>query len=292
MEESILTKVLLPFALFIIMFGMGLSLVIDDFKRVLIFPKAVFIGMFNQLLFLPMLGLGLASLIPLQPEHAIGLMIIAAAPGGVTSNLFTHLAKGDTALSITLTAISSTVTLFTIPFIVNFSLMKFSATSTEIYLDPVKTMAQIFAITILPVSIGMLVRAKQPAFATSSEKGFKTFSGVFLFLIVIAAILKERAHIVESFIAVGPATFALNAISMLFGFATASFLLSDRRQGISISMESGIQNGTLGILIAATMLENPAMAIPPAIYSLVMFINGFIAIRLFARQGNTLKETA
>lgn len=287
MEESILTKVLLPLALFIIMFGMGLSLVVDDFKRVLLYPKAVLIGMFNQLLFLPVLGLGLASLIPLQPEHAVGLMIIAAAPGGVTSNLFTHLANGDTALSITLTAISSTITLFTIPFIVNFSLMKFFATSTEIYLDPVKTMAQIFAITILPVTIGMIVKVKQPAFATASEKGFKTFSGVFLLLIVVAAILKERSHIVESFIAVGPATFALNAVSMLFGFATASFLLSDRKQGISISMESGIQNGTLGILIAATMLENPAMAIPPAIYSLVMFLNGFIAIRLFAKGDKT-----
>ena len=284
MEESILTKILLPLSLFIIMIGMGLSLVPQDFKRVLLYPKAVFLGLLNQMIFLPLIGYGLVTQFSLKPEHAVGIMVLAACPGGVTSNLFTHLAKGDTALSITLTAISSSITLFSIPLIVNFSLSQFMGQNTSIQLDPIKTMVQIFAITVFPVAIGMFINNKKPDLAKRSENGFKIFSALLLFLIVIAAILKERNHLLESFAAVGLICILLNLSSMGLGFFSSYFLLHDKKQGICISIESGIQNGTLGILIAATMLENPAMAIPPAIYSLVMFLTGFISIYVFGRM--------
>lgn len=284
MEESILTKVFLPASLFIIMLGMGMNLVIDDFKRVLLYPKAVFIGLFLQLILLPLVGFGLVNVFSMRPEHAVGIMILAACPGGVTSNLITHLSRGSTALSITLTAISSTVTLITIPLIVNYSLKFFMGETQPIQLPVLQTMLQIFIITILPVSIGMVIRKLLPAIAHKADSPVRIFSTVLFMLIIFAAILKERDHIVESFVMAGPAALSLNLITMLLGFSAGFYLLSDLRQSISISIESGIQNGTLAIFIAATLLQDPPMAVPPAIYSLIMFITGFIAIRIFSQM--------
>lgn len=284
MEESVLTKYFLPLSLAIIMIGMGLGLVIEDFKRIALYPKAVFVGLMNQLIILPIVAFLIAKTFPLSPEHAVGLMILAVCPGGVTSNLITHLARGSVALSITLTAFSSTITLLTIPFLVNLSLSHFLSRSEMIQLPVFETMAQIIVITFIPIVIGMVIRKKYPNFARKAEAIVRKASGFLLAIIVIAAIIKERHQVVDMFTLVGPAALTLNLSMMAVGLATGWYLLHDLRQSVCISIETGIQNGTLGIMIAATLLQEPAMAIPPAIYSLIMFLVGFVAIYVFSRM--------
>ena len=284
MEASILTTVLLPLALFIIMLGMGLSLVVGDFKRVFQFPKAAAIGLVNQLIMLPLIGYLFATYTGLTPELAVGLMILAACPGGVTSNLISHLSKGDTALSISLTAISSTVSIITIPLIINFSMEHFLS-ADQIVKPPTKDIVlQIIAITILPVSIGMVIRKKSEAFALRMDKPVRIFSGVFLLLIIVAAVIKERQVLVDYFGAVWMATLGLNLATMLLGFMSAKLLRLSLRQSITISIESGIQNGTLALVIATTILHNSQMSITPAIYSLLMFGTGGFMIAYFGKR--------
>ena len=288
MEESFLTSVGLPVALGIIMLGMGLALVPDDFKRVLKYPGPVFLGLANQMILLPIIGFAVASGFPLMPDHAVGIMILAACPGGVTSNLFCHLARGNTALSITLTAISSTLSVLTVPLIVNFALEHFlppgAGETGAVQLPVFKTIGQIFVITVIPVALGMMLRHFRPALSHKSERPVRILSTLLLVAIIAAVILKNRHTILDSFISAGPASLVLNVASMALGFLSARLLLSDIRMGVSISMESGIQNGTLGIVIATTMLSSPQMSIPPAIYSLVMFATGFVAVVIFGRM--------
>ena len=286
MENSILTAVFLPIALAIIMLGMGLGLRLEDFKRVLLYPKAVAIGLTNQLILLPIVGFLVVKLFPMSPELAVGLMVLAACPGGVTSNLITHLSKGDIALSITLTAITSTLTLITIPLIVNFSLIHLMGEGASIQLPVGKTMIQILGVTLVPVGIGMLIRSKKPIVADRADRPVRIFSTVVFILIILAAILKERANLVEYFITAGPAALALNVATMLIGYIAAFLFRLNLTQRISITIESGIQNGTLGVMITATLLQNSAMTVAPALYSLIMFLTGFIAIFYFKGKVN------
>jgi len=271
MESSVLTELFLPLALAVIMFGMGLSLTLTDFKRILIYPKAVTIGLFNQIVLLPVIAFLIAKGLGLTPELAVGLMILAACPGGATSNLITHLAKGDSALSITLTAFSSLITVVTIPFIVNFSIGHFIPGGEEQKLEIFGTVVAVLAITIIPVAIGMLVLKKAPSLAQRLEKPFRQFSTVFFVLIVVAAFVKEKDNLVQFFIDAGPATLALNLATLGLGYGIAKLAGLNFRQGLTIAVESGIQNGTLGITIAATLIVNSVMTIPSAIYSLIMF---------------------
>lgn len=271
MESSVLTELFLPLALAVIMFGMGLSLTLTDFKRILIYPKAVTIGLLNQIVLLPVIAFLIAKGLGLTPELAVGLMILAACPGGATSNLITHLAKGDSALSITLTAFSSLITVVTIPFIVNFSIGHFIPGGEEQKLEIFGTVVAVLAITIIPVAIGMLVLKKAPSLAQRLEKPFRQFSTVFFVLIVVAAFVKEKDNLVQFFIDAGPATLALNLATLGLGYGIAKLAGLNFRQGLTIAVESGIQNGTLGITIAATLIVNSVMTIPSAIYSLIMF---------------------
>ncbi len=283
MEESFLTAVGLPVALGIIMLGMGLTLVIDDFKRIVLYPGPVLLGLTNQMVLLPIIGFAVASSFNLEPEHAVGIMILAACPGGVTSNLFAHLARGNTALSITLTALSSSLAVITIPLIVNFGIGEFMGADAK-QIDVLETVLKVIGITILPISIGMLLRHYKPSLSHKAERPVRILSTILLIVIVAGAILQERDIIVDAFKTLGPATLALNVATMLLGFLSARLLLSDIRMGVSISMESGLQNGTLGIAIAAEIIKNSKMALAPAIYSLVMFATGFIAVMIFGRM--------
>ena len=271
MQSSVLTELFLPFSLAVIMFGMGLSLRIEDFKRILIYPKAVGIGLLNQLILLPVLAFGIAKAFQLPPELAVGLMILAVCPGGATSNLITHLAKGDAALSITLTACSSVITVFTIPFLVNYSIGYFIPGGEAQQLEVVGTVVSVLFITLIPVTLGMITLAKAPALAQKWDQPFRKISTVFFVIIVLAAILKERDNLVQYFIEAGPAALALNLSTLALSFAMAKWTGLPFRQGLTIAIESGIQNGTLGITIAATLLVNSVMSIPSAIYSLLMF---------------------
>lgn len=269
-----LSTLVLAVSLMIIMFGMGLSLVVDDFKRIFTSPKAILIGLLNQLILLPIVGFLLVKFIAVPVEIAVGVIILAACPGGATSNLITHLAKGDTALSVSLTAISSFLTLFTIPFVINIGLQMVLGRSTLIQLDVVQTILQVFAIAIIPVVLGMLVRAKREAFAQRMEKVARTASAVVFALVLLGVILKEIDHLVPYFQQAGIIAFILNSCTMLLGLGVARVAKLSFRQGVSISIESGIQNGTLAITIATLLLHNTSYAIAPAVYSLIMFFTG------------------
>lgn len=279
METNYLTDIMLPVSLGIIMLGMGLSLVPDDFKRIVLYPRAAAIGLANQILVLPLVGFGLLWLFGLENLHlAVGIMVLAACPGGPTSNLIAHISKGDTALSITLTAISSLIAVITIPLIVNFSLAWFLQHGEYVPLPVFETIIKLTLITLLPVTIGMFIRAKAINFAKKMDKPVKIISGILLFLIIFAAINTNRDIFVSSFREIGPAALSLNAVMLLIGFITARWARLNLPQSITISIESGIQNGTLGIMIASTLLHNDVMAISPAVYSLIMFMTGGLII--------------
>ncbi len=278
METNYLTDIMLPLSLAIIMLGMGLSLVPFDFKRVALYPKAASIGILNQIIILPLVGFSLLWMFGLKsPELAVGIMILAACPGGPTSNLISHISRGDTALSITLTAISSLVAVITIPLIVNLALAFFMQQGEYIPLPVFRTIIALTLITLVPVGIGMIIRARAINFARKMDKPVKIVSGVLLFLIIFAAIMSNRDIFVSSFTDVGPIALSLNLVMLTVGYMSARFLRLRTPQRITISVESGIQNGTLGITIASALLHNDVMAISPAIYSLIMFMTaGFI----------------
>jgi bile acid:Na+ symporter, BASS family len=275
MQSSVITTVFLPLALGIIMLGLGLSLTIADFRRVVVYPKAVIVGLVCQMAILPVVCFGIARAFGLPGELAVGLMLLAASPGGATANLYSHLAKGDVALNITLTAVNSVLSLFTLPFIVNFAMESFMGAGKAIPLQFDKVI-QVFAIVLIPVAIGMVIRAKAASTAEKLSRPVKIISAVFLVLIVLAAILKDRASLAESFKIVGLAALAFNLISMGVGYFVPRLVGLPERQAIAIGMEIGIHNGTLAIAIATTLLLNNKMSIPPAIYSIIMFVTAAI----------------
>lgn len=276
MESNFLTVVFLPLALFIIMLGMGLGLKLDDFKRIFVEPKAVILGLIAQLIVLPVVGFLLALIFSLPPELAVGLMILAACPGGPTSNIVTYIARGNVALSITLTAISSLITVFTIPLVINQAMQFFMGEGTSLQLPFIKTVIQIAVITLVPVTLGMLLHHYVPRFAAKVEKWVKWISLFFLTLIIVGLLLKERDNVASFFLQVGWVTFALNVSTMILGYVIATLAKLDWDSATAITFEVGIQNGTLAIAIASapTFLNNPTMAIPAAIYSLLMFGTG------------------
>ena len=276
MESSFLTTVFLPLALFIIMLGMGLGLTLADFRRILTEPKGVFLGLIAQLLVLPLIGFALASTLPLTPELAVGVMILAACPGGPTSNLMTYLAQGRVALSITLTAIGSLITVFTIPLVVNAAMAYFMDESATLQLPFMTTVVQIAVITLVPVSLGMLLHHYTPRLAAKVEKQVKWLAMFFLGLVIAGLLLKERANVLSFFLQVGWVTFPLIVLAMAAGYGLARAAKLDRPSATAITIEVGIQNGTLAIAIASApnFLNNSTMAIPAAIYSLIMFFIG------------------
>ncbi|KAA1246843.1 bile acid:sodium symporter family protein [Aquimarina sp. RZ0] len=283
-----ISTIVLASSLVIIMLGMGLSLVINDFKRIFIYPKAILVGLTNQLIIVPLIGFVLATLFPVQPEIAIGIMILAACPGGATSNLISHLANGDIALSVSLTALSSLITIITIPFIVNFALLYFLEEAQTIKLDPVKTITQILVITVIPVSIGMLIRKYNGDFALKMVKPVRIASAIVLALVIIGIAIKEKDNLVFYFKEAGIIALLLNIITMAIGYYSAKLFRVHHKGAISIGIESGIQNGTLAVSIAVVLLKNTSFAVAPAVYSLLMFFTGGIAVYL-GMKSKTLK---
>ncbi|WP_438425585.1 bile acid:sodium symporter family protein [Aquimarina macrocephali] len=285
-----ISTIILALSLIIIMLGMGLSLVVDDFKRIFIYPKAILLGLTNQILILPVLGFALASLFPIQPEIAIGIMILTACPGGPTSNLISHLAKGDIALSVTLTALSSLITILTIPFIINFALLHFLEEGQMIRLNVMTTIIQILVITIIPVGIGMLIRKYNERFALKMAKPVRRASGIVLILVIVGITIKEKDNIVSYFQQAGVVALCLNAITMIVGYYSSRLFRIKDKRAISIAIESGIQNGTLAITIAVVLLKNTSFAVAPAVYSLLMFFTGGVAVYLGIKKSNTQKN--
>lgn len=285
MQQGLATTVFLPIALGIIMFGLGLSLTLADFRRVIVYPKAVAVGLLCQMILLPAICFGLVKLLGLAPELAVGFMLLAASPGGATANLFSHLAKGDVALNITLTAVNSIVSLFTLPFVVNLALFVFMGADKAIPMQLSKVIS-VFAIVLVPVSLGMLVHAKKAELAKRLGKPVKAASVVFLVIVVLAAVLKERANLGTFFAQVGFAALLFNLASMTIGYAVPLVVRLPRRQAIAIGMEIGIHNGTLAIAIAMSplLLDNAKMAVPAAIYSLIMFVTAALFSVVVSRR--------
>lgn len=270
MQSAYITTVIMPFALGIIMLGLGLSLTIDDFKRVVKFPKAVFIGLSCQMILLPVVCFLIAKSFGLPPALAVGLMLLSASPGGATANLYSHLAKGDVALNVTLTAINSLLTIFSIPVIVNLSLNYFMGSEAYIPLQ-FKEVVKVFMIVLVPVAIGMLLNKNFPLLSKKLEKPVKIASVFILAFVIITATVKEKNNVGAYFAQVGLAALTFNLISMLSGYFIPKLFRLPEKQNISIAMEIGIHNGTLAIFIALSALQNTAMAMPAAIYSLMMF---------------------
>jgi BASS family bile acid:Na+ symporter len=290
MDSSPLVVVFLPVALGIVMFGLGLSLTLADFKRVVTFPKPVIVGLACQMLVLPAVCFAIAKATDLPPELAVGLMLLAASPGGATANLFSHLAHGDVALNVSLTAVNSVLSLLTLPLIVNFAMESFMGAGQYIPMQLDK-IVQVFAIVLVPVAIGMTIRNKRPDFAERSAKPVRILSAVVLLLVVAGVVAKERANIGDYFQQVGVAALAFNVASMAVGYFVPRLLGITERQAIAIGMEIGIHNGTLAIAIAGpTVLNNSTMAIPPAIYSLIMFFTAAAFGWVVARRVGGTRE--
>ncbi|MNK06781.1 Sodium Bile acid symporter family protein [compost metagenome] len=283
MEQNAALTLFLPLALGIIMLGLGLSLLIDDFKRVVLYPKAVVIGLFCQMILLPLICFGITLLFNLPPALAVGLMLLSASPGGATANLYSHLAKGDVALNVTLTAVNSVLTLFTLPLIVNFSIDYFMQSGQVVPMQ-FKKIIEVFAIVLVPVGIGMVINHKAPQFSKRLEKPVKILSAIFLVIIIVGAIVKEKDQFSSYFQQVGLASLAFNIVSMAIGYSLPYLLNINKKQSIAIGMEIGIHNGTLAIYIALNVIGNSAMSIPPAVYGLIMFFTAALFGYLVSRK--------
>ncbi len=278
MQNSVFTTVLLPLALAIVMLGMGLSLLPEDFKRITRYPKAVAVGTVCQVVLLPLMGWLIALLLPMQPEIAVGLVVLAICPGGPSSNLITYLARGDVALSVTLTAVSSIVTVFTIPILANLALQQFLGQTAAIALPIGQTMGQIFLITLLPTAIGMAIRDRWPQTAKRLEQHMSRLAAGLLALIIILLLIREGEKLPGFIVQVGIGVVLLNLLAMGIGFAAGKLFGLPLPQQLCIAIEVGLQNGTLAIAITAGLLNNPDMAVPAAVYSLLMYVTGFAAI--------------
>jgi BASS family bile acid:Na+ symporter len=280
------SKIFLIVSLFIIMMGMGLSLTKVDFRRVLQYPKAVLLGFLNQIVLLPLIAFGLIQLYDVSNEIAMGVMILSACPGGPTSNLVTHLAKGDTALSVTLTAVNSIVTILTIPIIVNFALGEFS--SGEEVASPVgDIIGSLIVIIAIPLIIGMTIKNKKPQLAKKMDKPVRIASAAIIALVIVGIVIKERAQLVERISESFAIVITLNILTMLVGFLTAKMVKLKFKEALTICLESGNQNGTLAIQISS--LINITLGFPAAVYSLFMYFTAAIPIILGIRKDRKLE---
>ncbi|MER8196038.1 bile acid:sodium symporter family protein [Streptomyces microflavus] len=270
MNDSALITTGLPIALAIIMFGLGLSLTTDDFRRVTRSPKAVVVALVLQVLVLPLVAFGLVKIFDLDPLLAVGVMLLAASPGGTTANLFSHLFRGDVALNITLTAINSVLAAITIPIITNLAIDHFDAEG-DLGLQLGKVV-QVIAIVLIPVAVGMAVRRRSADFAARADRPVRIFSIVVLVIVSVGALLGERENLADYMQQVGLVTGIFCLASLTLGYAGARLLRLDKRQAIASSMEVGIHNTTVALTIALSVLDSTEVAIPSAVYSVLMYV--------------------
>ena len=282
---GIITDVVLPLSLAFIMFSLGLALKSSDFTRVIKQPKDFLIGAFSQIIILPLVALIIVMLWPLSPELAVGVMLIAAAPGGATSNIITSFAKGDVALSVSLTAIISLLCVITIPIIVLFSLNILMDTSTAKSISIGDIAIKMFLIVTVPVIIGMLFRKFLSSISISFEPLAKKISAVLFVLVLLGAIVAEKDNVVSYFAQAGLVTLILNLLMMFIAFYIGKLFASGISQQKTITVECGLQNGTLAIVVATTLFDGGLYLIPAATYSLIMFFTSLIYV-YFARQNN------
>ncbi|WP_028568588.1 bile acid:sodium symporter family protein [Salinispora tropica] len=289
--DSALTLIGLPVALGIIMLGLGLGLTVADFRRVARYPKAALIALVCQVLVLPALCFGLVLAFDLAPELALGMMLLAASPGGTTANLFSHLFGGHVALNITLTAINSVLAVVTLPIVVNLSAAYLFPDGRSLGLQFDKVL-QVFAIVLIPVAIGMLIRARAPHAAVRLDRPVRVLSVVVLVAVVVGAVLNERENLADYFVAVGLVVLAFNVLSLAVGYGVPRLAGVDRGAATASGFEIGIHNSTLAITVALSpaLLDNTRMAIPAAVYGIVMFFTAAAFGLLVTRTGSQPEE--
>ena len=283
--------VFLPLALIIIMLGLGLALTVRDFRNVLDAPRAVLVALLFQTVVLPAVCLGVVHVFGLEPALAVGMMLLAASPGGTSSTLYSHLADGDVALNVTLTAINSTLAIVTMPLIVNASLAYFLTGDQAIPLQFVK-MLQVFALVLIPMAVGMFLRLRFPGLADRMARPVKVLSAVFLIAVVIVALVQEWQTIVTWAPVVGLAALTFNLISLALGYLGPRLAGVENRQAIAIGLEIGIHNAALAIAVAMSplLLNNGTMAIPAAVYGLIGYVTAAGFTLLLKRRHGGLAE--
>jgi BASS family bile acid:Na+ symporter len=279
----LLLQQLLPLGLALIMFSIGLGLAVQDFTRVLRYPKAMGLGLVSQLLLLPLLGLVLALSYTGRPEFALGLMIIAVAPGGITSNLLTMLAGGNMALSVSMTALTSVASIITVPLVLELSQHLLLGASQEVSMPVGRIMAGIFVITGLPIALGMLIQHWRPQTAAWLRPPMRRLSTLIFVLIVLSAFVGQRDNITENLLDIGPRLLLLNIGTMVLGFLIATRSRLNRPDAIAISLECGLQNAALAIFIAVSVLNEPLLMVPAITYALIMNISAALFIFFLRR---------
>jgi BASS family bile acid:Na+ symporter len=282
MDTSII-GLFLPMALALVMFGLGLTLTVEDFVRVGRAPKTVVIALVCQMLVLPAICLGLMLLFNFEPPLAVGMMLLVATPGGTSANLFSHLAGGDVALNITLTAINSVLTIITLPIVVGLSIAVFYDGEASIGAQPSKVL-QVFAYVLIPVALGMWVRRSFTSFAMRMRRPLKIISVAALVLAIIAAAMVEFDVLLAHYNSLGIVALLLSIISLVIGYRASMLFGVERQQAIAASMEIGIHNAVVAITVAVSVLGNTQMAIPAVVYGVVMFGPAAVATYILSRS--------
>ena len=272
-----------PISLALIMLALGMGLTIQDFTRVIKQPRDFIVGLVCQLVFLPIIAFALVFMLDVPVELAVGLMIIAAAPGGVTSNILTKFANGDVALSISLTAVISLLSIITVPFIIFKSIDFLNASANTNEISMVGISSKMFLVVTLPVILGMIIRSFANNFISSNEKIIQTISLILFLIVLFGAIIQERTNIIPYLMKAGTITFLLNTVMMLVGFYVGKFFATGIKQRKCISLECGLQNGTLAIFVATQIFNDVTYIIPAAIYSLIMFATSLIFVFLIKK---------
>lgn len=290
MQESVISSVILPLAIFIIMITLGMTLTVGDFRRIFTQPKPVFIGLFCQMVLLPLLGFAVAGIFGLTAVYAISLILLAVSPDGATSNLIIHAGDGDRALGVTLTAITNMLAFLTIPFGLSIAYPIYGTGALDIDFPVADTMIQVAIITIIPTLLGMGIRVWKPDFAENSKRWSKIFAAAFLFLVILALIIQNWEVIVRDGPRFAPAFIVLNVASLIVGYYVPKLLGIDYVQAMTIAIETGLQNSTVSITVALTLLNNNEMAIIPGLYAIWMYVTGFALAFLMARPSPAIGQ--
>ena len=287
MDSPLLTEVLLPAAIAVIMGSLGLALTPADFRRVLTAPRGVAIGMLNLALISPLLALTMAELFGLDPVLAVGLVLLGASPGGMMANMLTHLARGDTALSVTMTAISSVCSVITVPLFLAIATAHFGAEGLG-DVSMAGVVAKVFAVTVVPVSLGMWLRSRWPERVETAYPRVRAVSLSLFAAVVVGAIASEHDVVLENLEAVAGAALALNLSAMAISYTMSRLARLDSRQSTAIALELGIHNSTLAIAVGASLAHE--VSIPAAVYSSFMLFTGGAFAWLMSRRNRAVAE--
>ena len=271
MDSAVIVTRFLFGALALVMFGLGLSLSVADFQRLLKHPKAVILALGLQVIGLPLACYAIITAFGLPPVFAIGLMLLAASPGGISANLFSHLFGGNVAMNISLTAVNTLLSIVTLPLIANWAIAHFAQSGQVVPMQTSKLL-EVIAIVLIPVLLGMVVANKAPDFSKRMEKPVKIFSAVVLAVVTVLAIAKEWSSLASTFGQIGPAVLLFNLLSLFAGYYLSRAAGLDKPLSTAICYEIGIHNSTLAIFVALSVLESYPLALPAAVYSVVMYI--------------------